>query len=84
MGGETTDPYKIPTPRHRVRGAGFSTPPPKIMPDLTVPHHFATNVPVGVQTLTGGIFMLRRRHGILPPAQVLACIRSRISTASSK
>jgi len=29
------------------------------MPDLTVPHHFAMNVPVGVQTPTGGIFMLR-------------------------
>jgi len=51
------------------------------MPDLTVAHHFAMNVPVGVQTPTGGIFMLRRRHGILPPAQPLACCRSRISTA---
>jgi len=42
------------------------------MPDLTVPHHFAMNVPVGVQTPTGGIFMLRRRHGILPHTQDFA------------
>jgi len=40
------------------------------------------NVPVGVQTPTGGIFMLRRRHGILRSAEALACVRSRISTAS--
>ena len=45
---ESNDPYKFPSPGHHVRGAGFSTPPPRIMPDLTVPHHFAMNVPVGV------------------------------------
>ena len=63
-----------PTPRHPVRGttsvraAGFSTPPPRIMPDFTVPRHFAMNVLVGVQTPTGGIFMLGLPLPLIPCA----------------